>query len=416
LPGCPRLSEGKNVRISGGIPKPFGGHSGEELSHSGIGTRIHPQEETMKPSYKPVNPNFSSGPCSKRPGYDVNNLSLETLGRSHRSALGKNVLARVCDETAELLGLPDGYRVGVVPASDTGAVEMALWSMLGARPVDVFAWESFGNGWLTDITQQLCLEDARTFTADYGELPDMNQADPEHDIVFTWNGTTSGVRVPDGDWIADNRKGLVICDATSAVFAMELPWEKLDVVTYSWQKVLGGEGAHGMLILGPRAVERLETWSPPRPLPKIFRMTKGGKLIEGIFRGATINTPSMLCVADYLDSLGWIRQIGGVRAAIERSQRNFRVIETFVESHDWIRFLARVPEQRSNTSVCLSVDLEEDKVKQMVSLLDSEGAAHDIGAYRAAPAGLRIWCGATVEENDVKALMPWIEWAYEQVK
>lgn len=370
----------------------------------------------MKPVERPANPNFSSGPCSKRPGYNINNLSIEALGRSHRSALGKSVLGRVCMDTAELLGLPAGYRVGVVPASDTGAVEMALWSLLGARPVDVFAWESFGSGWLTDITAQLKLEDVHTFTAEYGELPDLNQANPAHDIVFTWNGTTSGVKVPDGDWISADRDGLTICDATSAVFAMELPWEKLDVVTYSWQKVLGGEGAHGMLILSPRAVERLETWEPPWPLPKIFRLTKGGKLIEGIFRGATINTPSMLCVADYLDALDWVRDLGGVAAAIRRSERNLAVIEEFVAGRDWIHFLARDAAQRSNTSVCLTVDLEADQVKAMVALLDAEGVAHDIGAYRDAPAGLRIWCGATVEESDVKKLMPWLEWAYKQVR
>jgi phosphoserine aminotransferase len=370
----------------------------------------------MKPVEKPGNPNFSSGPCSKRPGYDVTALSLEALGRSHRSALGKNVLQAVCSETAELLGLPPDYRVGVVPASDTGAVEMALWSLLGARPVDVFAWESFGRGWLLDITQQLQLEQTRCFTADYGELPDLGQADPAHDIVFTWNGTTSGVKVPNGDWISDERTGLTICDATSAVFAMELPWEKLDVVTYSWQKVLGGEGAHGMLILGPRAVERLEDYTPPRPLPKIFRLTKGGKLIEGVFRGATINTPSMLCVADYLDALSWIGSIGGVGAAIERSRRNLAVIEAFVAENDWLRFLAAEETQRSSTSVCLTVDLDAEKVKAMVSLLDAEGVAHDIGAYRDAPAGLRIWCGATIEEHDVKKLMPWLAWAYKQVK
>lgn len=370
----------------------------------------------MKPADRPSNPNFSSGPCSKRPGYDVAKLPLETLGRSHRSALGKAVLGRAIDETTELLGLPEGYHVGIVPASDTGAVEMALWSMLGARPVDVFAWESFGKGWLADINQQLRLDQVRAFTADYGELPDLSQADPGHDIVFTWNGTTSGVRVPNGDWIADDRSGLTFCDATSAVFAMELPWEKLDVATYSWQKVLGGEGAHGMLILSPRAVERLESYTPPRPLPKIFRLTKGGKLIEGIFRGATINTPSMLCVADYLDALGWIREIGGVGASIERSRRNLAVIEAFVAEHDWIDFLAADPAQRSSTSVCLKLSLNDHQVKSMVALLDAEGVAHDIGAYRDAPAGLRIWCGATVEESDVRKLMPWLEWACEQIK
>jgi len=369
----------------------------------------------MKPVDRPANPNFSSGPCSKRPGYDVSKLSLDTLGRSHRSALGKSVLGRACTDTAELLGLPAGYRVGVVPASDTGAVEMALWSLLGARPVDVFAWESFGQGWVTDITKQLKLEQVRTFTADYGQLPDFGQADSSHDIVFTWNGTTSGVRVPNGDWIDPARQGLTICDATSAVFAMELPWEKLDVVTYSWQKVLGGEGAHGMLILSPRAVQRLETYTPAWPLPKIFRLTKAGKLIEGIFRGETINTPSMLCVADYLDALDWLRSIGGLDAAIERSGRNLAVIEAFVDSHDWIHFLAADKAQRSNTSVCLTLDLADDKVKAMTTLLDREGVAHDIGAYRDAPAGLRIWCGATIDESDLKKLMPWLEWAFQQV-
>ena len=370
----------------------------------------------MKPVEKPANPNFSSGPCSKRPGYDVNNLALDTLGRSHRSALGKATLARAIDETAELLGLPAGYRVGIVPASDTGAVEMALWSLLGARPVDVFAWESFGKGWLVDITQQLKLGEVNTFTAEYGQLPDMSQANPAHDIVFTWNGTTSGVKVPNGDWIADDRDGLTICDATSAVFAMELPWEKLDVVTYSWQKVLGGEGAHGVLVLSPRAVERLETYAPPRPLPKIFRLTKGGKLIEGVFRGATINTPSMLCVADYLDALGWVREIGGVDAAIARSSRSLQIISDFVDRNDWISFLAENEAECSSTSVCLSVDLPGDKVKAMIALLADEGAAYDIGAYRDAPSGLRIWCGATVEPSDIEKLMPWLEWAYQSIK
>jgi len=368
-----------------------------------------------KPSVKPANPNFSSGPCSKRPGYNVDALDISTLGRSHRSAIGKKALARACEDTAELLGLPEGYRVGVVPASDTGAVEMALWSLLGAKPVDIFAWESFGEGWVGDITNQLKLDNVTAHRADYGLLPDLSLANPEHDTVLTWNGTTSGVKVVDGEWISDERTGLTICDATSAVFAMELPWHKLDVVTFSWQKVLGGEGAHGMLILSPRAVERLETYTPPWPLPKIFRMTKKGKLNEGIFRGETINTPSMLCVADYLDALDWVRAIGGVEASIARSQANLRVIEDFVAANDWIDFLAQEQATRSNTSVCLTLSLEAEQVKALAKLLDNEGVAFDIGAYRDAPAGLRIWCGATIEASDLQALMPWLTWAYEQI-
>jgi phosphoserine aminotransferase len=369
----------------------------------------------MQPQVKPNNPNFSSGPCSKRPGYDVNKLELETLGRSHRSSVGKAALGRACSETAELLNLPEGYRVGVVPASDTGAVEMALWSLLGDRPVDVLAWESFGSGWVTDITKQLKLPDVRVMEADYGKLPDLSAVDFSRDVVFTWNGTTAGVKVPNGDWIPDDRAGLTICDATSAVFAMDLPWEKLDVVTFSWQKVLGGEGAHGMLILGPRAVERLETYTPAWPLPKIFRMTKGGKLIEGIFRGETINTPSMLCVADYLDALGWVRQIGGLQAAIKKSEENLGVLEKFVAENDWIQFLAESDEINSNTSVCLKLDATPEQVKEMTKLLSKEDVAHDIGSYRDAPPGIRIWCGATVEKADLEALMPWLEWAYKQV-
>ncbi|MGS2722911.1 phosphoserine transaminase [Porticoccus sp. GXU_MW_L64] len=370
----------------------------------------------MKPSLKPANPNLSSGPCSKRPGYDVASLDLRTLGRSHRSSIGKAVLQQACTDTAEILGLPEGYRVGIVPASDTGAVEMALWSLLGSRPVDVMAWESFGSGWLTDITKQLKLDKVNALTADYGQLPDVSQVNPDHDLVFTWNGTTSGVKVPNGDWIADDRAGLTICDATSAVFAQSLPWQKLDVVTYSWQKVLGGEGAHGMLILSPRAVQRLESYTPPWPLPKIFRLTKNGKLIDGIFKGATINTPSMLAVADYLDALQWVKSLGGVEAAIARSEANLAVVEDFVAQHDWIDFLAADKSIRSNTSVCLKLALQADQVKALVKLLDDEGVAYDIGSYRDAPAGLRLWCGATVEADDLKALMPWIEWAYQQVK
>jgi len=370
--------------------------------------------KNMKPNTKPNNPNFSSGPCSKRPGYNLDELQIDTLGRSHRSSLGKKALGLACTETAEILGLPEGYRVGVVPASDTGAVEMIMWSVLGQRPVDIFAWESFGRGWLTDAVKQLKLDNLNSYTADYGALPDMSQANPDHDCIFTWNGTTSGVKVPNADWISDDRTGLTICDATSAVFAMDMPWEKLDVVTYSWQKVLGGEGAHGMIILSPRAVERLESYNPPWPLPKIFRLTKGGKLIEGIFRGATINTPSMLCVADYLDALKWVKSIGGLSAAIAKSEANLATIKGFVDSKPWIDFLAQEPDQISNTSVCLSLDLDADQVKQMVSLLAEEAVAFDIGAYRDAPAGLRIWCGATVEQSDLEALLPWLEWAYTQ--
>lgn len=369
----------------------------------------------MQPTAKPKNPNFSSGPCSKRPGYDVSALKLDTLGRSHRSALGKKALGLACSETARILGLPEGYRVGVVPGSDTGAVEMAMWCLLGQRGVDVLAWESFGSGWATDVVKQLKLANARVLKADYGDIVDLSQVDFENDVVFTWNGTTSGVKVSNGDWIPDDRAGLTICDATSAVFAMDLPWEKLDVVTFSWQKVLGGEGAHGMLILGPRAVARLESYSPPWPLPKVFRLTSGGKLSEGIFRGETINTPSMLCVADYLDALAWIEAIGGVKAAIARSEANLAVIADFVAANDWISFLAKDPATRSNTSVCLSVQLDAEQVKKLVKLLDGEGVAFDIGSYKDAPAGIRIWCGATVETADLQALMPWLAWAYQQV-
>ena len=371
---------------------------------------------SVKPSLKPKNANYSSGPCSKRPGYQLSELNTETLGRSHRAAIGKAALQRVCVDTARILGLPEGYLVGVVAGSDTGAMEMAMWSLLGSRPVDVFAWESFGEGWVTDIVKQLKLTNVNTYKADYGKLPDLTKANPANDIVFTWNGTTSGVKVPNGDWIADDRAGLTICDATSAVFAMDMPWSKLDVVTFSWQKVLGGEGAHGMLILSPRAVARLESYTPTWPMPKIFRMTKGGKLIADIFTGATINTPSMLCVADYLDALEWVERVGGVPALIERSQRNLAVLENFVASHKWIRFLAESKDIRSNTSVCLVVDLTAEQLKAMTKLLDKENVAHDIGAYRDAPDGLRIWCGSTIDSQDLEALMPWLEWAYQQVQ
>ena len=367
------------------------------------------------PSSKPNNPNFSSGPCSKRPGYNLASLDIQTLGRSHRSAVGKSALSAVCDETKRLLGLPNDYLVGVVPASDTGAFEMAMWSMLGARDVDVFSWESFGKGWLNDIVNDLKLENVNRYEADYGLLPDLSLASGKNDIVFTWNGTTSGVRVPDGDWIPDDRQGLTLCDATSAVFAMEMPWPKLDVTTFSWQKVLGSEGAHGMIILSPRAVERLETYTPPWPLPKIFRLTKKGKLIDGIFRGETINTPSMLCVADYLDALEWIESIGGLPGAIARSEANLAVIRKFVNDTPWLNFLAQDPETVSNTSVCLSLDASPEQVKEISKLLESESVAFDIGAYRDAPPGLRIWCGATIEKSDVESLTDWIRWAYVSI-
>jgi len=369
----------------------------------------------MQPTVKPKNANFSSGPCSKRPGYDVASLNLDTLGRSHRSTLGKKALAMACSESARILGLPEGYRVAVVPGSDTGAVEMALWSLLGPRGVDVLAWESFGSGWVTDIVKQLKLPNVTKREAAYGEIVDLTKVDFDNDVVFTWNGTTSGVKVPDGDWIPADRAGLTICDATSAVFAMELPWDKLDVITYSWQKVLGGEGAHGMLILGPRAVARLESYSPPWPMPKVFRMTSGGKLTEGLFKGETINTPSMLCVADYLDALAWVDSIGGVAATIARSEANLKRMSDFVDANPWISFLAKDPATRSNTSVCLTLDASEEQVKKIVKLLETEGVAYDIGAYKDAPAGIRIWCGATVEGADLQAMLPWLGWAYAQV-
>jgi phosphoserine aminotransferase len=372
-------------------------------------------DTSMQPTVKPKNPNFSSGPCSKRPGYDVAKLQLDTLGRSHRSALGKKALGLCCSETARILGLPEGYRVAVVAGSDTGAVEMALWSLLGPRGVDVLAWESFGSGWVTDIVKQLKLPNVRKMEAAYGEICDFTQVNFDNDVVFTWNGTTSGVKVPNGDWIPADRAGLTICDATSAVFAMELPWDKLDVITYSWQKVLGGEGAHGMLILSPRAVARLEGYTPPWPMPKLFRMTSGGKLTEGLFKGETINTPSMLCVSDYLDALQWVESLGGAQATMARSEANLKVISDFVAANDWISFLAKDPATRSNTSVCLTLKLAEDQVKKMAKLLEAEGVAYDIGAYKDAPAGLRIWCGATIESADLQALLPWLSWAYAQV-
>ncbi len=378
--------------------------------------------EPLQPDLRPANPHFSSGPCTKRPGWTVDRLRDAPLGRSHRSAIGKERLARAIDWTREVLQVPDSHRIGIVPASDTGAVEMALWSLLGARGVDMLAWESFGAGWVTDVVKQLKLQDVRVLDAPYGQLPDLGRIDFSRDVVFTWNGTTSGVRVPDASFIPPDREGLTICDATSAAFAQRLDFERLDVTTFSWQKVLGGEGAHGMLILGPRAVERLESWTPPWPLPKIFRLTKGGRLIEGIFRGETINTPSMLCVEDYLDALQWAKSIGGLDGLVARADANAAVVDRFVAGSAWLEHLARDPATRSNTSVCLAfsdpavaaldASAQAGFARRLVSLLEAEAVANDIGAYRDAPPGLRIWCGATVETSDLEALMPWLDWAW----
>ncbi len=380
----------------------------------------------QQPANKPANPNFSSGPCSKRPGWSLEALSDAMLGRSHRAGPAKAKLKETIELHREILGIPADYKIGIVPASDTGAFEMALWSMLGARGVDVFAWESFSSGWLKDITGQLKLEGVNTYNAAYGALPDLSQADPANDCVFVWNGTTSGVCVPNGDWISSAREGLTFCDATSGVFAYDMPWDKLDVTTWSWQKVLGGEAAHGMIVLSPRAVERLESYKPDRPLPKIFRMTKGDKLIGGIFEGATINTPSMLAVEDCLDALKWVKSIGGLQGSIDRAKANYAEIKSWVEKTDWAAFLAEDESYTSITSVCLKITDEwfggmsaDDQlafIKTMTKALDAEGVAYDIAGYRDAPAGLRIWCGATVEASDVAALMPWVEWAYETTK
>ncbi|MBB3236335.1 phosphoserine transaminase [Phyllobacterium endophyticum] len=379
-----------------------------------------------KPAQRPANPNFSSGPCAKRPGWSLDALSDAPLGRSHRAKVGKDKLKQAIDLTREILQVPADYRIGIVPASDTGAVEMALWSLLGERGVDMVAWESFGSGWVTDVIKQLKLGDTRIIEAAYGDLPDLSSVDFDRDVVFTWNGTTSGVRVPDGDFIPADRKGLTICDATSAAFAQRLDFDKLDVVTFSWQKVLGGEGAHGMLILSPRAVERLLTYKPAWPLPKIFRLTSGGKLIEGIFSGETINTPSMLCVEDYLDALTWAKSIGGLDGLVGRADRNFAVLDAFIERTPWIANLARVPATRSNTSVCLTIidpditalgtEAQANFAKSLVAVLEKEGVAYDIGAYRDAPSGLRIWAGATVEAADLEALTLWLEWAFQSQK
>ncbi|MFV0292214.1 MAG: phosphoserine transaminase [Paracoccus sp. (in: a-proteobacteria)] len=371
-----------------------------------------------QPVARPANPRFSSGPCAKIPGFDLNMLTDAPLGRSHRTAIGKEKLAKAINSTREILGIPADYRIGIVPASDTGAVEMALWSLLGARPVEMLAWESFGSGWVTDVIKQLKL-DAIVQTADYGKIVDFGTVDFNRDVVFTWNGTTSGVRVPDGSQIPDNRQGLTICDATSAAFAMELPWNNLDVITFSWQKVLGGEGGHGVLILSPRAVERLESHTPTWPLPKIFRMTKGGKLIEGIFRGETINTPSMLCVEDYLVALEWAISVGGLKGLIARASANARTVWDFCASRDWIANLAEDPTTASTTSVCLKftdIRIQDGAAfaKAVAKRLEQEGVGLDLGAYRDAPAGLRIWCGSTIETADIQALMPWIEWAFNE--
>ena len=378
------------------------------------------------PSTRPANPNFSSGPCAKRPGYSLQNLADAPLGRSHRAKVGKVKLKLAIDLTRDILQVPADYLIGIVPASDTGAVEMAMWSLLGARGVDMLAWESFGEGWVTDVVKQLKLKDARVITSGYGDIPDLSTVNFDHDVVFTWNGTTAGVKVPNGDWIPADRAGLTICDATSAAFAQRLDWDKLDVVTFSWQKVLGGEGAHGMLILSPRAVARLESYQPSWPMPKIFRMTNGGKLIKGIFEGDTINTPSMLCVEDYIDALQWSKSIGGLDGLIGRADANLKAIADWAAKTDWVDFLASDVAIRSNTSVCLkivdpaitalSTEQQAAFVKQIPALLDKEKVAYDIDGYRDAPPGLRIWCGATVETSDVAALTHWLDWAFATAK
>ena len=385
-----------------------------------------PREKTNhKPAQRPSQPSFSSGPCPKRPGWDVDGLRDALVGRSHRSKPGKQKLRQAIDETRAILGMPDDYLLGIVAGSDTGAVEIALWNLLGERGVDVLAWESFGRDWVTDVVEILNIDDSRVFTADYGDLPDTRGVDCDRDVVFVWNGTTSGVKLPDADWIPDTRAGMTICDATSAAFAMPLPWRKLDVVTFSWQKVLGGEGGHGMLALSPRAVERLESFAPRRPLPKLFRLTKSGKLDRAIFEGATINTPSMLCVEDYLDALAWARSVGGNDGLIERSRANLALIAEWVAATPWIDFLARTPAICSSTSICLkfcasevvALPIEEQDAfaKEIADHLEKECVAYDVGAYRSAPPGLRIWGGATVEQADIAALLPWIAWAYHEV-
>jgi len=379
-----------------------------------------------KPISKPKNPNFSSGPCAKRPGWNINNLRTDTLGRSHRAKLPKQRLLDVINLTKEILQLPEDYRVGILAASDTGAIEAAMWSLLGARGVEVLAWENFGNDWVKDIKDQLKPENLTIHKVDYGKLPDLKKLNFDKDIVFNWNGTTSGVCVPNSDWISKDRKGLTICDATSAVFAMDMDWSKLDVVTWSWQKVLGGEAAHGMIAMSPKAIQRLSEYQPNWPIPKIFRLANNKKVIEGIFKGETINTPSMLCVEDAIDALNWIKSIGGYSGSIKKSQKNLEVIKKWVQSKDWIDFLAEDPQTISSTSICLKItadwflklseDDQQAKIKEINSMLDKEGVAYDINAYRTAPAGFRIWGGATVEASDIETLLPWIEWGYQSIK
>jgi phosphoserine aminotransferase len=371
--------------------------------------------EVTRPTVKPARPHFSSGPCAKPPGWEAARLATESLGRSHRSKIGKARLQLAIDLTREILKVPDTHRIGIVPGSDTGAFEMAMWTMLGARPVTTVAWESFGEGWVTDAVKQLKI-DPIVVRADYGQLPDLTTIDQSTDVLFTWNGTTSGVRVPDGDWISDTREGLTFADATSGVFAYDLPWDKLDVTTFSWQKVLGGEGAHGVIILGPRAVERLESYTPAWPLPKIFRLVSKGKLTEGVFKGETINTPSMLAVEDVIFALEWAKGLGGLNGLIARSNANAAALDKIVSDRDWLHHLAKDPATRSKTSVCLVVALaDEAMIKKMASLLEAEHAAYDIAGYRDAPAGLRIWCGATVDTADIEALGPWLDWAYKTI-
>ena len=379
-----------------------------------------------KPTTKPKNPNFSSGPCAKRPGWDIKNLKTDSLGRSHRAKLPKQRLAEVINLSKELLKIPNDYKVGIIAGSDTGAIEAAMWSLLGKTGVEVLAWESFGSDWVKDIKEQLKIKNLTIHQSDYGDLPDFQKINFDNDIVFNWNGTTSGVCLPNADWIIDNRKGLTICDATSAVFAMEMDWHKLDVITWSWQKVLGGEAAHGMIALSPKSLERLSEYQPTWPIPKIFRLANNKKVIEGIFKGETINTPSMLCVEDAIDALNWIQSIGGSKGSIDKSQSNLQVVKTWVETMDWIDFLAKDSSTLSSTSICLkitdpwflglSVDQQQLKIKEINSLLDKEQVAFDINAYRTAPPGFRIWGGATVESSDIETLLPWIEWGYQSIK